>query len=139
MHVYRKITRQIIQYLRREAPDPSDPDGFFELHLRQRMEGALLTELDKITISLQRYRENQGRMNYPYRPEPRESLEYTQHELTAALHTRNVRSQRPERMRDIICDHWQMRTPFMELQRYYVPFGKEIWNEYSILSRENWI
>ena len=134
VHLYCRITRHVIQYLRQEEPDPDDPDGFFEVHLQPLMEGALIIELDKIAELLQRYRENQGQMKYPYRPEQNESLEYTQYELTAALNTRNVPMQNPQQMQDIICEHWTWRTPFMELKRYYVPFGKEIWNEYSIHS-----
>ena len=69
------------------------------------MEGALVIALDEIAELLQRYRENQGRMNYPYRPEQNESLEFTQYELTAELNTKNVRMQNPQQMQDIICKH----------------------------------
>ena len=80
MQLYCKITRRIIQFLRQEEPDPDDLYGFFEVHLQPLMEGVLVIKLDKIAEVLQRYRENQGRINYPYRPKPQESLEYTQYE-----------------------------------------------------------
>ena len=120
--------------MRHEEPDPDDPDGSFEVHLQPLMEGVLVIELDKVAELLQRYRENQGRKNYPYRPEKNESLEYTQYELTAAVNTRNAPMQNPQQMQDIICEHWTWRYPLMELKIYYVPFEKEIWNEYSIHS-----
>ena len=63
MHLYRKIMRRIIQYLRQEKPDRDDPDGFFEVNLQHLMEGALVIKLDEIAELLQKYRENQCRMN----------------------------------------------------------------------------
>ena len=58
VHLYCKITRRIIQFLRQEEPDPDDPDGFFKVHFQPLMEGVLVIELDKIAELLQRYQEN---------------------------------------------------------------------------------